>query len=74
MAQIPNLSSQILKFHSMTNKKEDRSTWIIGGTTLLGIGVGFIFLEKSALWFVASVLIGVGLGLIIVPIISKKKE
>lgn len=58
----------------MTNKKEDRSTWIIGGTTLLGIGVGFIFLEKSALWFVASVLIGVGLGLIIVPIISKKKE
>lgn len=57
-----------------TDKKEDRSTWAIGGTTLIGIGVGFIFLQKSALFFVASVLIGIGLGLVITPIISSKKE
>ena len=57
-----------------TDKKEDRSTWAIGGTTLIGIGVGFIFLQKSALLFVASVLIGIGLGLVITPIISSKKE
>jgi hypothetical protein len=56
------------------NIKEDKSTWAIGGTTLIGIGVGFIFLQKSALFFVASVLIGIGLGLVITPIISSKKK
>jgi hypothetical protein len=55
-------------------KREDKSTWAIGGTTLIGIGVGFIFLQKSALLFVASILIGIGLGLVIAPIISSKKE
>ena len=55
-------------------KREDKSTWAIGGTTLIGIGVGFIFLQKSVLLFVASILIGIGLGLVIAPIISCKKE
>ena len=58
----------------MAIKNEDKSTWAIGGATILGIGVGFIFLETSPLWFVASTLIGLGLGLIIAPIISNKKE
>ena len=57
-----------------TKKREDKSTWAIGGTTLIGIGVGFIFLQKSVLLFVASILIGIGLGLVIAPIISCKKE
>jgi len=57
-----------------TKKREDKSTWAIGGTTLIGIGVGFIFLQKSALLFVASILIGIGLGLVITAIISSKKE
>ena len=53
-----------------TNKKDDKSTWVIGGTTLIGIGVGFIFLNKSALLFVASILIGIGVGLVIASLIS----
>ena len=57
----------------MICKKNDKSTWAIGGTTLIGLGVGFIFLQTSALLFVASILIGVGLGLVISPIISGKK-
>ena len=57
-----------------TNNKEDKSSWAIGGTTLIGIGVGFILLHKSALFFVASILIGIGLGLVIAPIISNKKS
>jgi len=57
-----------------TNEKDDKSTWAIGGTTLIGIGVGFVFLQKSALFFVASILIGIGLGLVIAPIISRKKS
>ncbi|NQT71968.1 MAG: hypothetical protein HQ553_04260 [Chloroflexi bacterium] len=57
----------------MRTKKADKSTWVIGGTTLIGIGVGFIFLQTSALLFVASILIGLGLGLVITSIISNKK-
>ena len=49
----------------------DRSTWVIGGTTLVGVGVGFIFIQTSALVFVASILIGLGAGLIITPFISR---
>ena len=55
-----------------TNKEFDKSTWVIGGTTLAGIGIGFIFLQTSVLLFVASILIGIGLGLVITPIISSK--
>lgn len=56
------------------NKKDDKSSWVIGGTTLIGIGVGFIFLRTSALLFVASILIGIGLGLVITSIISSIKS
>ena len=57
----------------MTNKIDDKSSWAIGGTTIIGIGVGFIFLHTSALLFVASMMIGLGLGLVIAPIISSRK-
>jgi cyanate permease len=56
------------------NKKNDKSSWVIGGTTLMGIGVGFFFLQESALLFVASILIGIGLGLVITGLISREKE
>ena len=52
-------------------KKNDKSAWIIGGTTLIGIGVGFFFLKQSVLFFVASILIGIGLGLVISSFFSK---
>ena len=54
--------------------KSDKSSWAIGGTTLIGIGIGLIFLKTSVLFFVASILIGIGSGLVIVPFISRKKE
>lgn len=56
------------------NKKNDKSTWVIGGTTLIGVGVGFIFLKTSALLFVASILIGIGFGLVITSLISSKNR
>ena len=55
-----------------TNKKDDRSTWAIGGGLFLGLGVGFFFLQESALAFVGSILSGLGLGLLIASIISRK--
>ena len=59
--------------NDMTNKKDDKSSWAIGGGTLIGIGIGFFFLQESPLAFVGSVLSGLGLGLVITSIISSKK-
>ena len=57
----------------MDKPKEDRSSWAIGGTTMIGLGVGLIYLKTSILIFVASLLIGIGAGLVITAIISPKK-
>ena len=57
-----------------TNKKNDRSTWAIGGGLILGLGVGFFFLRESALAFVGSIFIGLGLGLMITSVISTLKR
>jgi len=54
-----------------TDKKDDKSAWAIGGTTLIGIGVGFVFLRENPMILVACTLIGVGVGLVITSIISK---
>jgi len=56
----------------MNNVTGDKSSWIIGGMTLAGIGVGLVFLQTSALFFVASVLIGIGAGIVLASIISNK--
>ena len=40
----------------MTTKKDDKSSWAIGGTIIIGVGVGFFFLPSSPLLFVASIL------------------
>ena len=61
------------KEHDM-EKSSDKRSWIIGGTTLIGIGVGFLFLHTSTLIFIASVLIGVGAGLVIAPLVPEGKE
>ena len=55
-------------------KMDDKSGWIIGGTTCIGIGVGFIFLHISALLFVACIMIGIGAGLVLASIFSDKKS
>lgn len=58
----------------MEHNTEDKSTWAIGGGTLLGLGIGFFFLRENALAFIGSLLGGVGVGLIITSIISRKKN
>jgi len=54
-------------------KKEDRSVWAIGGMTMVGVGVGIIFVKVSGLIMAGSIIIGVGLGLVITAILSNKK-
>ena len=58
----------------MSSKKEDRSTWAIGGGVIIGIGVGFFFLPGAPLYFVGSMLLGLGIGIVISSILSRKKE
>jgi len=55
---------------SKKDRVEDKSTWATGGGLMLGIGVGFFFLQQSALLFIGCILGGLGLGLIITSIIS----
>ena len=57
-----------------TKTGDDKSTWAIGGGVLLGIGVGFFFLQESVFAFVGSILGGLGLGLMITSIISALKR
>jgi len=57
----------------MTDKKNDKSTWAIGGGVLIGTGVGFFFIQESPLAFVGSMLAGLGIGLVITALISIKK-
>jgi hypothetical protein len=57
----------------MTDKKDDKSSWAIGGSLLIGMGVGFFFVQESPLAFVGSMFLGLGLGLVITAIISGKK-
>ena len=52
----------------------DRSTWAIGGGVLLGLGVGFFFLQESALAFVGCILGGIGLGLLVTSVLSTLKR
>jgi hypothetical protein len=58
----------------MTNEKEDRSTWAIGGGVIIGLGFGFFFLPQSPLYFVGSMLAGLGFGILASSIMSRKKK
>jgi hypothetical protein len=58
----------------MADRKDDKSTWAIGGGLLLGLGVGFFFLRESALEFVGSMIGGLGLGLMVTSILSSRRK
>jgi hypothetical protein len=52
--------------------KDSRAGWIVGGTTLVGLGVGLVLLPQSGLLFVASLLIGIGAGLMIAQLLPPR--
>ena len=54
-----------------TNEVPDRSMWAMGGGLMLGLGVGFFYLQTSVLAFVGSILAGLGVGLIVTAVLSK---
>lgn len=56
------------------NMLDDRGSYAIGGGTMIGLGVGFFFLRESPLYFVGCLLLGIGLGLMVAAILSRKKD
>jgi hypothetical protein len=61
------------KVNNTEKKKgmDKRASWMIGGTTMIGIGVGFFLLPIHGVFFVASTMLGIGVGLVLAPIISR---
>lgn len=54
-------------------KKEDKSSWAVAGGVMLGLGAGFFVLKPfGGLAFVGTLICGIGLGLILGVMISKK--
>lgn len=51
--------------------KLNKDTWAIGGGVLLGLGVGFFFLQQSVFYFIGSLIAGLGVGLFTTAILSK---
>lgn len=51
--------------------KDDKGGIAIGGGFMIGLGVGFFLLKYYALYFVGSIIAGIGLGLIVASIINK---
>ena len=54
------------------NKREDKSSYAIGGGVLMGVGAGIFYIRTYPLGMVAFTLIGLGLGLIIASINTRK--
>ena len=59
-----------MKEQQKQKKHEDKSELAIAGGLMIGLGVGFFFLQTSVFAFVGCILAGLGLGLIISPIIA----
>ena len=54
-------------------KPIDRAAWAIGGTTMMGLGIGFIFLTTNIFIFVACLLSGIGLGLVVAALMPSRR-
>ena len=57
----------------MSSKLSDRAAWAIGGTTMMGLGIGFIFIRSNVFIFLACLLSGIGLGLVIAALLPSRQ-
>ena len=59
---------------SNETKRDDKSSWAIGGSLMMGIGAGFFVLHYSALYFVGCIMLGLGLGLVLAAVLSRPRH
>jgi hypothetical protein len=50
----------------------DRGAWAVGGGTMIGLGVGFFFIQTSIFALIASLLIGIGAGLLVAALLPSR--
>jgi hypothetical protein len=55
-----------------SGKGFDRGSWAVGGGTMIGLGVGFFFLTTNVFAFIASLLIGIGAGLLVAALLPSR--
>ena len=55
-------------------KDGNKRNWPIGGGLLLGMGIGFFFLQSNPLAFVGCMMGGLGLGLILTSVLSSREK
>ncbi|MDC0515027.1 hypothetical protein OAN99_04345 [Flavobacteriaceae bacterium] len=48
--------------------------WAVGGGLFIGLGAGFFLLTPHALYFVGSIFLGLGIGLLVGSMGTKKEE
>lgn len=48
--------------------------WAVGGGLFVGMGVGFFFLTSNPLYFIGSIFTGLGVGLILGSMGSKREK
>ena len=51
----------------------DRRGWAVGGSTLIGLGVGLIFVQRSIFVFIACLFVGIGAGLLIAAVLPRAR-
>ena len=56
----------------MKNEKPN-SSWAVGGGLMIGLGVGFFFLQTNVFAFVGCLLAGLGVGLFTSAMLSERK-
>jgi hypothetical protein len=56
------------------DRRVDKTSWAVGGATLVGLGIGLLFVKTSVLAFLASILVGVGAGLLIAAILPGRER
>lgn len=47
------------------DKKDDRTTWPVAGGMMIGIGIGFFFVQQNPFALAGCLLTGLGAGLIL---------
>ena len=57
----------------MVDNNKNMRAWAVGGGLFIGLGVGFFFLERSALAFLGCMFVGLGFGLCAAALLSRTK-
>ena len=74
MCQAPEVENIVGGARMAANEKSfDRGAWAVGGGTMIGLGVGFFFITISIFAFIASLLIGIGGGLLIAALLPSRR-